>query len=260
MGSDMEDMWHAVKPSYYKRLVGQLKDEIRNAHDAQDALTSALNVIVDAIHAEAGTFWFYDRFGDDMIHPVAVYGGGDITGFELAFGEGVAGQVIESGASTMIQDCQKDPRWAGKVDEKTGFVTKTMICVPLKIQHMTFGSIQIINKKDSLSYDEVDLEFTEMLAEGAGESLASHALLRGYAAYLKRADQDKVTFESIACAPDKASMKKVLYRTNCYQMLNFQEKHKVMKLAEEMYTVFEKAQERNEKKDTKRGFFRHHSA
>ena len=176
-------------------------------------------------------------------------------GATLSPGEGVAGKVIETAQSTIIPDCQKDPRWAGKVDKKTGFCTKTMICVPLCVDEMAFGSIQIINKVDGLPFDNLDLEFTEKLAEAAATMLTDQELLRGYVAYAGRLQTDTITYESIVCAPTKREMERVLHRTNCYQLLTLQEKKRVTELTGELYEVFEKAQVRNEGKAPKKGFF-----
>lgn len=62
-------------------------------------------------------------------------------GFSLLPGEGIAGKVIQTGKSEIISDCQKDPRWAGKADAKTGFRTESMICVPLSLKQIVFGVI-----------------------------------------------------------------------------------------------------------------------
>ena len=45
----------------------------------------------------------------------------------LELGEGIAGTVVKEGKPTVVKDCQKDERWAGRFDEATGFVTKSMV-------------------------------------------------------------------------------------------------------------------------------------
>lgn len=258
MGFEMESMWDAMKQAHYKRTLEDLQQAIDGAVNPTQAMENALNQVADAMHAEAGTFWFYDRFGDDLIHPTAVYGGGNLDGITLMPGEGLAGKVIETGEEDIIADCQQDPRWAGKADKKTGFITKSMICVPLGIEELTFGSIQIINKKDGLPFDEVDLAFAVKLAEAAAGMLAGHELLRGYIVYTGRNLEDTTTFESIVCAPTKKEMRRLLGKTNCYQLLNRQEKAKADSLAEEMYEIFEKAlarKEGTEEEQPKKGLF-----
>ncbi|MGN1415737.1 MAG: ATP-binding cassette domain-containing protein, partial [Oscillospiraceae bacterium] len=82
----------------------------------------------------------------------------------LELGEGIAGTVVKEGKSTVVKDCQKDKRWAGRFDEVTGFVTKSMICVPLVNKYEVIGCIQIINKKDGSLYNDDDISLCENLA------------------------------------------------------------------------------------------------
>ncbi|MGI6254448.1 MAG: GAF domain-containing protein [Acutalibacter sp.] len=82
----------------------------------------------------------------------------------LASGEGIAGTVVQEGKTTVVKDCQSDPRWAGRFDEATGFVTRSMICVPLVNKYEVIGCIQIINKRDGSLYNDEDVSLCENLA------------------------------------------------------------------------------------------------
>ena len=166
MGFESNELWDGMKKTKYQRTFDYLHTILRSTHgDMNEAITVALDTVCEAVHAEAGTFWFFSRFGDGMIHPRAQFGGKPMEGFFLAPGEGIAGQVIETGESMLIVDCQKDPRWAGRVDAKTGFVTKSMICVPLMDEEKSFGCIQLINKTDGSLFDEKDSELVRALAK-----------------------------------------------------------------------------------------------
>ena len=130
----------------------------------EDALRTSLSEVVKAVGAEAGTIWFYNAAGDQRIYPSFWIGGADLTGLSLALGEGIAGQVIEEGKTTVVKDCRKDERWAARFDEATGFETKSMVCVPLVNQYEVIGCIQIINKKDGSLYNDEDVSLCENLA------------------------------------------------------------------------------------------------
>ena len=165
MNFESMEIWDAMKETKYRRTMDELSKVIHNARgNLNEAISATLNMTCAAIHAEAGTFWFYSRFGDGLIHPRAWYGGGNMQEQYLTPGEGVAGKVIESGEATIIADCQKDPRFAKKVDSSTGFTTRSMICVPLMTEDMVFGCIQLINKTDNSLFDEKDLAFAGQLA------------------------------------------------------------------------------------------------
>lgn len=159
------EIWDAVKQTKYKRTFEQLHDIISNAKkDVDGAIVSTLNVVCNISHSEAGTFWFYDRSGDGLIRARAVYGGADLSNIRLMPGEGVAGKVIETGELSVVSDVDRNKNWTSKVDKKTNFSTKSMVCVPLKARDTVFGCIQLLNKVDGSYYDDNDIELVVNLA------------------------------------------------------------------------------------------------
>lgn len=148
----------------YAEVVWKITKLIQETQSLEEALRISLEEVVKAVYAETGTIWFYNREGDGKIYPSFWIGKTDLNGMNLNLGEGIAGFVIKEGTSIIIKDCQKDERWAGHFDKKTGFITKSMICVPLINKYEAVGCIQIINKKDNSLYDEEDLDLCERLA------------------------------------------------------------------------------------------------
>lgn len=148
----------------YTQTIWEITALLQGAESLEDALRSSLEKVVSTVGAEAGTIWFYNAKGDGRIYPSFWIGSANLSGLSLALGEGIAGAVVENGKASVVKDCQKDERWAGRFDETTGFVTKSMVCVPLINRYETIGCIQIINKKDGSLYDDEDVKICENLA------------------------------------------------------------------------------------------------
>ncbi len=148
----------------YTQVVWEITQRLQHAESLEAALRDSLNEVVKAVGAEAGTIWSFNARGDRRIYPSFWIGGADLTGMSLAEGEGIAGAVVQSGQTTVVKDCQSDPRWAGRFDENTGFITRSMVCVPLANKYEVIGCIQIINKKDGSLYDDADVALCENLA------------------------------------------------------------------------------------------------
>lgn len=181
MNYELMELWDSMKDAKYRGTLEEIQRAIdNNNEDVETTVVKVLEMVCQAVHAEAGTFWTYNKFGDGLIHPRATYGGADLRGVHLLPGEGVAGAVIQNGKPALISDCQADPRWQGKTDAKTGFVTQSMMCVPLAVKEFTFGCIQIINKTDGDLFEEKDLEFECGLADTIGKALASQQLLMDF--------------------------------------------------------------------------------
>ena len=165
----------------YTQVVWEITRLLQEAESLEDALRTSLGEVVKAVGAEAGTIWFYNSAGDQRIYPSFSIGGADLTGMSLAAGEGIAGTVVQEGKTTVVKDCQSDERWAGRFDEATGFVTRSMVCVPLINKYEVIGCIQIINKKDGSLYDDADVELCENLAMLTAIAVDDKGLNLGFA-------------------------------------------------------------------------------
>lgn len=165
----------------YTQVVWEITRLLQDAESLEEALRTSLGEVVKAVGAEAGTIWFYNSKGDKRIYPSFTIGGADLTGMSLAEGEGIAGQVVKEGKTTVVKDCQSDARWAGRFDESTGFVTKSMVCVPLINKYEVIGCIQIINKKDGSLYNDADVDLCENLAMLTAIAIDGKGLNLGFA-------------------------------------------------------------------------------
>ncbi|OUP06930.1 ATP-binding cassette domain-containing protein [Anaeromassilibacillus sp. An200] len=165
----------------YTQVVWEITRLLQEAESLEDALRTSLGEVVKAVGAEAGTIWFYNSSGDQRIYPSFIIGGADLTGMSLSMGEGIAGTVVQQGKTTVVKDCQSDARWAGRFDEATGFVTRSMVCVPLINKYEVIGCIQIINKKDGSLYDDADVELCENLAMLTAIAVDEKGLNLGFA-------------------------------------------------------------------------------
>ncbi len=165
----------------YTQVVWKITRLLQEAESLEDALRTSLDEVVKAVGAEAGTIWSYNISGDKRIYPSFWIGGADLTGLSLAAGEGIAGAVVQSGKTTVVKDCQKDPRWAGRFDAATGFVTRSMVCVPLANKYEVIGCIQIINKKDGTLYNDEDVSLCENLAMLSAIAIDENGLNLGFA-------------------------------------------------------------------------------
>lgn len=163
-----------------KAIIDRLSQNLQEHVEPALAAQTVLEAVAGALQAEAGTFWFYRRFEDGRISPMAVCGGGRLEGIYLLPGEGIAGQVVNSGEPLVISDCRQDDRWTGKVDTETGYITRTVLCVPLKTEGMAFGALQLINKAGGKPFDGQDLAFVEELARQISLIVQGHPLLAEY--------------------------------------------------------------------------------
>ncbi len=131
--------------------------------DMETVLGITIRKIADMIFAQAITVFTVDkatsriRFQNVYYSP-SLYGGDEarkklyekkaeeLETLTLPLGQGIVGQVIKSGEPAFIADARKDPQFNNHIDRETGFVTRSMIAVPLKSGDEIVGCIQVLNK------------------------------------------------------------------------------------------------------------------
>jgi signal transduction histidine kinase len=95
--------------------------------------------------------------------------------FRLKAGQGIAGWVAETGESLIVHDVHKDPRYYSEVERTTGFVTKSILAVPMRTGEKTIGVIELINKIGG-RFTKKDLELINAISSFAAVAL-EHARL-----------------------------------------------------------------------------------
>jgi len=89
----------------------------------------------------------------------------------LTGGEGIAGWIMENGNPVICSDARLDPRFSARIDEITGFKTKSIIGVPLKTGEKILGVIEIVNAMDKAPFTPFDLQLLQTLADFAAIAL-----------------------------------------------------------------------------------------
>ncbi len=81
---------------------------------------------------------------------------------------GLAGSILQSGNSEIINNVYQDPRFYQNVDSRTGFSTRNMIVIPLVAGEEKIGILEVINKADDGDF----MEEEHMLLVSIGEEIA----------------------------------------------------------------------------------------
>ncbi len=161
----------AVAMAQRKRLrEAELLLDISRKMSAIDSLDAVLNVLVEMttaeLGAERGTLFLNDPDTSELYSRVAM--GNFQREIRILNTSGVAGYVFTTGEGVAIQDAYADPRFNRSVDEQTGFVTRNILCVPIKTaKGETIGVAQILNKKKGRFTHSDLVRFEAMVAQGS---------------------------------------------------------------------------------------------
>ncbi len=168
-----------------------------------ELLRAILEAVVELLAAEGCTIALIDDTGRELAFTSFV-GGARVDGFRLPMGTGIVGWVATSGQSVISNDVANDARFFPGVDAKTGFKTRSIICVPLRQHDRIIGALEALNTTSADGFTKADLDlltaFAGLAVPAIDRSRTFAALANAKAALQEQADHrhDFVVGESPA--------------------------------------------------------------
>ncbi len=171
----------ATEDSGHKRRLRQVElllevSRRMAAYDTLDEILGALvQVTTEELDVERSTLFLNDAETNELFSRVAQ---GNIQR-EIRFlnHTGIAGHVFTSGESVMIQDAYADQRFNRNIDEQTGFVTRNILCVPIRtVKGEIIGVSQTLNKRRG-KFTKADLTTLEAITTQGTLALQSARFL-----------------------------------------------------------------------------------
>lgn len=153
-------------------MLAEISQELASSLDIGQTLRICTEGIRHYLNAEAASVFLLEE-GGRKLSCYACAGPVDIVGVELPVHQGIVGKTVATGSLQTVTNAREHPDFCSIVDNKTGFVTRSVLCAPLKVRDMTFGAIEVINKQngDGL-FTQQDVNLMPVLASSA--SLAIH--------------------------------------------------------------------------------------
>lgn len=157
-------------------LLAELTHNFAAALDLQGTLERALASIAGHVGAEAGSLWLVEEDGSEVA-CVASWGASPITGMRLPVSEGIVGRSVRENTCQSVLDVSKDPNFSHKVDDESGFLTRSLICAPMNSSDQVIGVVEVINKVTGDGhFTEADAHLVRVLAASAGLAIANARL------------------------------------------------------------------------------------
>ncbi len=163
-------------------LLERRNDELASMIEIGKALTSSLDIhailetimkqVDRLIKPKAWSLLLVDPKTGDLVFEIAVSAVSEqLKGVRLEQGKGIAGWVALHGEPLLIPDVRKDIRFAEHFDKQLMFITRSIVCVPMKIKDQVVGVIELINSYEELDFDENDTQLISAIADFAAIAL-----------------------------------------------------------------------------------------
>jgi len=139
---------------------------ISSSLEIDTILENVMTISKKVMNADASSLMRVDEKTNELIYQVAQGAVGEKLKqeFRLKMGQGIAGTVAEEGEPLLLEDAYTHPKFHRAHDDATGYRTKSMITVPLKVGNRVTGVAQVINRLDGKPFDQDDLELFLALA------------------------------------------------------------------------------------------------
>jgi sigma-B regulation protein RsbU (phosphoserine phosphatase) len=159
-------------------LLAQMTRDLADSLDLDATLARALASIAKHVGAEAGSLWLLEPRGRELVCMASV-GARPITGARLGAGEGILGRAVRENAAQSVLDVRRDPSFARRIDEQSGFATHSILCAPMSFSERVLGAIELVNKRTGDGcFSASDSDLLEVLASSAALAVANAQLTR----------------------------------------------------------------------------------
>jgi signal transduction histidine kinase len=135
-----------------------------------ELLTSVLELSTRVVEAESASLLLLDEKTQELYFDVALGLGPEAAKIRLPLGAGIAGSVAKSRAPEIINAVRADPRWSPAMDAQSGFVTRSILAVPMLIKGRLVGVLEAINKRGG-DFSDADLRAFEAFASQAAVAI-----------------------------------------------------------------------------------------
>lgn len=167
----------------YKRLIKDhekmailfdVATHVAQTLDLDTLFVDIVNKITEVLQVERSSLFLIDRETMELWSKVAQKS--ELKEIRFPMNQGLAGHVAETGETLTITDAYDDPRFLASVDEKTGFVTQSVLCAPIVNRDgYIIGVVQAMNKKGA-DFDKEDEDLIRALCSHIAVALENAKL------------------------------------------------------------------------------------
>jgi len=162
---------------YQRNTMLDLAREVNTARELPDLLNFIVITAAELLDSEASSLLL--RKGDVLRFEVA-FGkkGTEVKKLTVPLGAGIAGSVALSGKPTIVQKADTEGSGIFKeIDKKSGFTTRNLLCVPLRVKERIIGVVEVMNRRDKEGYNEDDISLLEGFANEAALAIERAQLI-----------------------------------------------------------------------------------
>ena len=158
--------------------LNEITRQLTSTLEQEPLLRNILENAVAILNCEAGSLFLMDDPTGDLIFrvtvgPVAT----NLQGQRIPAGTGIVGRAVQLRSPVIENDGQRSPTRYEAPDKQTGFISRSLLAVPMQIKDRVLGVIEVINRRDGLPFVEDDQNLLTAFAGQAAVAIENARLL-----------------------------------------------------------------------------------
>jgi len=155
-----------LKQTRYLNTYLTVSSMVSQCLDPHELLENILNIVMETVSAEEASVLLLDE-DQTNFRFYSVEGPAKQCLMSVTFpaDKGIAGSVLQTQKSEVINDVHSDPRFYEKIDSQYGFVTQNQITIPLTAGEEKIGVMEVLNKSGGELFSDEDRFLLDSVAE-----------------------------------------------------------------------------------------------
>jgi len=172
-----------------EQATDRLEDELKTLIDIGKALTAHLTLddvyrvvmqkVDKLLSPQAWSLLTVEEQTQELCFEIVISSAAEqLQGVRLQPGEGIAGWVVQNSIPLLVPDVGKDERFARHIDDRFGFTTHSIVCVPLISAQRTIGVIQLLNGLGETEFTPQDQRILATIADFTAIAIENSHLMK----------------------------------------------------------------------------------
>ncbi len=148
--------------------------------NSREVLQKLMNLTIHYFHLDAASVAQVQSDGSLIFQAASGSAAQRVLGMRIPPGVGIVGWVAQRGEALWVPDVRQDTRFYSKIDEDTGFMTRSIYAVPVRAGDQTLAVVEMINPDKEMPLEEIE------------------AVMRALASLAAPAIQNAILFEKVS--------------------------------------------------------------
>ncbi len=160
-----------IKELTFLNRVGQT---LVSSLEPDQVLETVIEQSTHILNAAAASVLLLDPTGQELVFTVVI-GTDQARNLRLPAVQGIAGHVLHNNTPLIVHDVSTSPYFYPNIDKTTGFVTRSILAVPLQVRGQVIGVIEAVNKIEG-HFDQSDLGLLVAISQSAAIAIENARL------------------------------------------------------------------------------------